>query len=83
MRETTIQRPRSAVEVFKILPEGTLAEVIENALCMSPAPTPRHQKVSIILSSALFHYTEKNKIGEVYYSPIDVYLDETSNGMAA
>lgn len=81
MREATIQRPRSVMEVFKMLPEGTLAEVIENALYMSPAPTPGHQKISIVLSSAIFNYAEKNKIGEVYYSPIDVFLDEASNAV--
>lgn len=81
MSEAITQRPRSVMEVFKMLPEGTLAEVIENVLYMSPAPTPKHQKVSIILSSALFHYVEKNELGEVYYSPIDVFLDEISNAV--
>lgn len=28
--------PRTVMEVFKMLPEGTLAEVIENTLYMSP-----------------------------------------------
>lgn len=81
MREATIQRPRSVMEVFRMLPEGTLAEVIENALYMSPAPTPRHQKISITLSSAIFNFIGQNNIGEVYYAPIDVFLDETSNAV--
>lgn len=79
MRQATIQRPRSVFEVFKMLPEGTLAEVIDNALYMSPAPTPAHQKISIVLSSAIFRHVEKNPCGEVYYAPLDVFLDETSN----
>lgn len=64
-----------------MLPEGTLAEVVENALYMSPAPTPGHQKISITLSSAIFNFASKGNIGEVYYSPIDVFLDETSNAV--
>lgn len=69
------------MEVFRMLPEGTLAEVIENALHMSPAPTPAHQKISITVSSAIFDFVNKDHIGEVYYSPIDVFLDETSNAV--
>lgn len=64
-----------------MLPEGTLAEVIENALYIPPAPTPAHQKISITLSSAIFNFVSQNNVGEVYYAPIDVFLDETSNAV--
>jgi hypothetical protein len=32
--------PRTAFDVFQMLPEGTLAEVIENQLFMAPSPSP-------------------------------------------
>ncbi len=37
--------PRTAIEVFEMLPEGTLAEVINNIIYMSPAPSFPHQDV--------------------------------------
>ena len=40
-----LEIPRTAMEVFSMLPEGTLCEVIDNAIYMSPAPTPNHQEV--------------------------------------
>jgi Uma2 family endonuclease len=67
------------MEVFESLPEGTLAEVIENALYMSPAPSLKHQQISIKLSSGLFNYATTNQLAEVYHAPVDVYLDETTN----
>ena len=43
MQETLIHPPRTIMEVFKMLPEGTLAEVIDNTLYMSPTPITIHQ----------------------------------------
>jgi Uma2 family endonuclease len=74
-------RPRTIMEVFESLPEGTLAEVIDNALYMSPAPTPSHQKIAVNLVTELNVLSRVETLGEVYFSPIDVYLDETSNAV--
>lgn len=35
--ETIVHPPRTIMEVFDLLPEGTLAELIDNQLFMSPA----------------------------------------------
>jgi hypothetical protein len=35
--------PRTMMEVFESLPEGTSAQVIENNLVMSPVPLDIHQ----------------------------------------
>ncbi|MDQ6814004.1 MAG: Uma2 family endonuclease, partial [Bacteroidota bacterium] len=42
--------PRTALEVFEMLPEGTRCEVINNLLYMSPAPTSYHQWLQTILT---------------------------------
>jgi Uma2 family endonuclease len=76
-----IQPPRTAMAVFKMMPEGTLAEVIDNQLYMSPAPNPYHQRVSIRLSSALFNLVDANNLGEVFSAPTDLYLDDHSNAV--
>ena len=60
--------PRTIMEVFKSLPEGTLAEVIDNRLSMSPAPNPFHQEVAINLSTDLNLYIRKKPDGESVFS---------------
>jgi len=75
------QIPRTAMEVFKMLPEGTLCEVIDNVLYMSPAPTPNHQDVLADIISLLRIYTRQNSLGKAYCSPIDVFLDEEKNAV--
>ena len=67
------------MEVYRMLPEGTRAEIIDGILFMSPAPLVNHQGLIMKLSSRLFfHCEEENKFGKVYSSPIDVYLNETN-----
>lgn len=39
--------PRTIMEVFKSLPEGTLAEVINDQIYISPSPVYNHQHVLI------------------------------------
>lgn len=41
----TTNPPRTIREVYDTLPEGTLAQLIEDQLVMSPSPTENHQKV--------------------------------------
>ncbi len=81
MRETITYPPRTAMAVFKMMPEGTLAEVIENQLYISPAPNPFHQRSSIRLSSAIFSFVEEHGLGEVFSAPTDLFLDENSNAV--
>lgn len=81
MQETMVHPPRTIMEVFKMLPEGTLAEVIENTLYMSPTPTGQHQKVLTDLLFTIKLFVEQNDLGLVLPAPLDVFLDETSNAV--
>ena len=64
-------------EDYARLPEGSPYQLIGGELIMVPAPLPYHQKVSKRLEYLLYEYAElKQKLGEVYYAPIDVYLEE-------
>ncbi|MDQ3847190.1 MAG: hypothetical protein M3342_24725 [Bacteroidota bacterium] len=38
--------PRTGLEAYELLPEGTLAELINDKIFMSPAPTYSHQDTS-------------------------------------
>lgn len=81
MNQLIAAPPRTIMQVFKTLPEGTMAEVIENSLYMSPAPSPFHQEISMILSSALHAHVRKHNLGKIFTAPIDLYLDEQSNAV--
>jgi Uma2 family endonuclease len=81
MKENTSHThpPRTAMDVFNLLPEGTLCEVVENQLYMSPAPNRIHQRLSAVIFDALFHFVEKNYLGEVYHAPTDVFIEHEKN----
>jgi Uma2 family endonuclease len=71
--------PRTMMEVYKTLPEGTLAELIDNQLYMSPSPIFAHQKtVQEIFRKLCSEVSDKGR-GEVIIAPFDVYLDEVKN----
>lgn len=81
MQETLIHPPRTLMEVFKTLPEGTLAEIIHNQLYMSPSPVGKHQRVLRNLFRSLDKLVVSNRLGEVFFSPYDVFLDEEANAV--
>lgn len=68
--------PRTLMEVFKSLPEGTLAQLIENTLVITPAPLYIHQKVLSDIHLLMGTFVKQHQLGEVLVAPIDVYLDE-------
>jgi len=74
--------PRTIMEVFKMLPEGTLAEIINGSIFMSPSPTTRHQMVLRQLAFVILDFIKHKKKGaEIFFSPYDVFLDEHSNAV--
>ncbi len=66
--------PRTMLDLYRGLPEGTLCQLINNQLIMSPAPTENHQKVLDRIYRRLGDFIEKNQLGEVRVAPYDVYL---------
>ena len=78
MEQTSILPPRTINEVHALLPEGTLAQIIEGNLVMSPAPNLRHQRLAAVIFVKLFTHVQSTKLGEIFYSPLDVYLDENN-----
>lgn len=73
--------PRTIMEVFQMLPEGTLAELINGSIYMSPAPTPKHQRIIGKLYRIISNYVEENGFGEILFAPCDVYFDGHSNAI--
>ncbi len=76
MPETLIHPPKTMLEVWESLPEGTLCQLINNKLIMSPAPQNLHQVVLNEINIEISLFLRKNKIGEVRISPFDVHFSD-------
>ena len=71
------KKKKYTYEDYARLPEGAPYQLIGGELIMTPAPTPYHQYISGNIYSVLKGFVEGNNLGQVYYSPIDVYFEET------
>ena len=58
--------------------DGKRYEIIEGDLHLTPAPVPRHQKVSQRILYELMTALEKKGRGDVFMAPIDVLFDESN-----
>jgi Uma2 family endonuclease len=65
-------------ELYRLLPDdGKRYELIDGELMMmTPAPTPRHQRIAGNLFSELRTHVKANNLGEVFIAPVDVVLEE-------
>ncbi|MCX8490000.1 MAG: Uma2 family endonuclease [Cyclobacteriaceae bacterium] len=66
------------MEVYKMLPEGTLAELINGNIFMSPSPLRKHQRLILKLASQMNQFIEQGNLGEVNIAPYDVYTEDTN-----
>jgi len=67
-------RPRKTVEDFMMLPEGTLAELIDGEIFMTPGPRVPHQRAVLNLAVEIRSFSRPRMLGEILVSPMDVYL---------
>lgn len=67
--------PRTLLEVYESLPEGTLAELVNNQLVMEPAPDFYHQDIVTEIATQLRNTAIAKVMGKVVVSPVDVYFD--------
>src|SRR6184192_1260437 len=76
MNAITIDRSKEwTVTDFLLLGEiKTPCELINGELISSPAPSPKHQKISRKLFRIIDKATEG--MGELFYSPIDLFINE-------
>ena len=71
--------PRTAMEVFNMLPEGTRCEVIDNTIYMSPSPTSTHQEILGNIYTDLNVFIRQHQLGKVFINPLDVYLSNEAD----
>ena len=66
---------KKTVQDYLQLPEESSYQLLNGELIMPPAPSREHQKTSGIIFRLIANLCFEKKLGEVYYSPFDVYLD--------
>jgi Uma2 family endonuclease len=76
MVSTLIHPPKTMLEVWESLPEGTLCQLINNKLIMSPAPLDIHQVILNEINVEIAIFLRKNKIGQIRIAPYDVHFSK-------
>ncbi|MEJ7681205.1 MAG: hypothetical protein WKG06_25840 [Segetibacter sp.] len=66
--ETYIRPPRTGMEAFELMPEGTFCQLVNDVLIMSPAPTPNHQSALGIIYEEISKFVRAQKLGKVFFS---------------
>ncbi|MGN6397790.1 MAG: Uma2 family endonuclease [Mucilaginibacter sp.] len=67
--------PETALDIYRMLPEGTRCEVIFNELIMSPSPSSQHQFLLSDLHGLLYDFLKGKNIAKAVLSPFDVYFE--------
>lgn len=73
--------PKTALDIFRLLPEGTLCEVIDNILYMPPASKYNHQRLVLFLARKIADFLDITKAGELMTSPFDVYFENLQSAV--
>ncbi len=76
METTLIHPPKTIREVWQSLPEGTLCQLINDKLVMSPAPIDIHQVVLNTINIEISIFLRKKVIGEIRIAPYDVHFSK-------
>ena len=70
----TLKRKLDYEDYAGIPPSPNRYELIDGELCVTPAPSPFHQRVSRRLQRVLEDYFHPRGLGEVFDAPIDLIL---------
>ena len=63
-------------DYLKIPDDKGRYELVNGELLMTPSPIPNHQRISGKLEFVVRKFVTENNLGEVFYAPCDVYLDD-------
>lgn len=75
MSEATLHR-WTHDDLARLPEDGKRYEIIRGGLCMTLAPSMRHQRVVARLHLLLGAFIEDHRLGELYMAPADVRLSE-------
>jgi Uma2 family endonuclease len=76
MASIATEKKRYTYEDYLKIPEDERYELIEGELLMTPSPVTKHQRISRELEFEILKSVRENDLGEVFYAPYDVYLDD-------
>ncbi|HEX8316417.1 MAG TPA: Uma2 family endonuclease [Flavisolibacter sp.] len=78
--ETVISNTKVSVREFREMlfdnDDDNYYEIIDGEMIRKSAPTPMHQRISRKVMVIIDRFISEKKTGEIFQSPIDVYLDE-------
>jgi Uma2 family endonuclease len=73
-----MHKPQTLVDVYRLLPEGTPIQVINNQFYMNPSPNFQHFDVLDKIADALKQEVKTQNSGRVFFAPLDVFLGATN-----
>ena len=73
--ESMLHPPKTALELFKILPEGTRCQLIDNHIIMSPSPVWKHQDIVKNILLQIEISAQRANSGKVL-ADVDVYFND-------
>ncbi len=72
----TNPRIKFTVKDYMATPDDQRYQLLDGELIVAPAPTTRHQRISRKLVQVLDEFVTDSRMGEVLYSPTDVFFTE-------
>lgn len=76
MATVVVEKKKYTYEDYLKTPKDKRYELIDGELLMTPSPIPNHQRISGKLEFVVRKFVTENNLGEVFYAPCDVYLDD-------
>src|SRR3990167_1134525 len=76
MATAIIEKKRYTYDDYLKTSDDRRYELIEGELYMTPSPITNHQRISRKIEFLLEKFVTENDLGEVFYAPYDVYLDD-------
>ena len=75
MATIVVEKKKYTYEDYLKTPDDKRYELINGELLMTPSPIPNHQRISGKLEFVVRKFVTENNLGEIFYAPCDVYLD--------
>jgi len=76
MSQTITEKKKYTYADYLKTPDDQRCELIEGDMQMTPAPVPRHQRISRKMEFLLEKFVTEKDLGEVFDAPCDVHLDD-------
>lgn len=73
-----MQPPRTILQAYKSLPEGTMVQLINGIIRMSPSPLDSHASLLMDIAPDLHFFVKEKALGTIRFGLYDVYIDESN-----